>query len=234
VNHDAWNDVLEYLWRLGAHDLVGATDRLAEAIDRDGIGALNDAIAEACRSLMDRVLFPAGTIDVLAVVDTIATRVTDMSRDERPEAMDRLRSLLVFFGSEGLPCAARNDVASWSPEDRLHDSIASLIGLLGIVADDEQALVSEVVATIRAPEPPRRTDGTFALAWRGTNGAEPLAGVMPRGYTAHITFLGAEPCSLRSIFARVAMLRDVSPGITTDVTTTQQESQMSSSWSQRA
>jgi len=220
--------VLEYLWRLGAHDFVGATDRLESAIDRDGIGEINDALAEACRSLMDRVLFPAGTVDVLAVVDRIAVRVTEASGDQRPEAVDRQRSLLVFLGSEGLPCAARNDVASWEAEERLHDSLACLIGLVGIVADDENALVSEVVASLRPPEPPRRTEGTFALAWRGPNGAEPLAGVMPRGYTAHITFLGAEPCSLRSIFARVAMLRD-SP----EITTTQQGSQLSSSWSQR-
>ncbi|HEX5095591.1 MAG TPA: hypothetical protein VFX21_06235, partial [Acidimicrobiia bacterium] len=48
------------------------------------------------------------------------------------------------------------------------------------------------------------------LAWRGNEGslAEPLAGVVPRGYTAHITFLGSGRCSLRSIFARVAYLRD--------------------------
>jgi hypothetical protein len=83
-----------------------------------------------------------------------------------------------------------------------------MIGLLGIVADDEHITLADVVAGIRLPGPPAMPEGTFTLAWRGANGAEPFAGAMPRGYTAHITFLGEEPCSLRSIFARVALLRD--------------------------
>jgi len=209
VTSEAWVDVVEYLWRLGAHDYTGATDLLDAAIDRDGVGAINDALADACRALMDRVLFPAGTIDVHAVVDRIALRVVDATGDKRPEAIDRQRSLLVFLGSEGLPCVARADVASWDPTDRLHDLIACTLGLLGIVADDEHATVAEIVARITPPAPAHASEGQFALAWRGPNGAEPFAGVVPRGYTAHITFLGADTCSLRSIFARVAMLRDL-------------------------
>jgi hypothetical protein len=209
VTSEAWTDVLEYLRRLGTGDLFAATDMLESAIDRDGIGAINDALADACRSLMDRVVFPAGTVDIHAVVDTIALRVVDTSGDTRPEAVDRQRSLLVFLGSEGLPCAARNDVASWSAEDRLHDSIACIIGLVGIVSADSHASIADAVAHIEAPGPIEIPEGTFGLAWRSPSGAEPFAGAIPRGYTAHITFLGAHECSLRSIFARVAMLRDM-------------------------
>jgi hypothetical protein len=207
----AWHDIVEYVRLLGARDYQRATDLLDTAIDRDGIGSLNDSVADVCRSLMDRVYFAAGTIDVLDVVDSIAMRVTATNRDARRDAVDRQRSLLVFLGSGGLPCAARDDVASWPPDDRLHDSIACMIGLLGIVADDEDISVADVVDRIRPPAPPKTPEGTFALAWRGANGAEPLAGVVPRGYTAHITFLGEAPCSLRSIFARVASLRDGQP-----------------------
>ena len=62
-------DVVDYLRFLGARLFVAATDLLDAAIDRDGIGAMNDAVGDVCRSLMDRVLFPAGTIDVHGVVD---------------------------------------------------------------------------------------------------------------------------------------------------------------------
>ncbi len=201
--------MLGYLDLIGANDVFAATDLLDSAIDRDGIGAINDALADACRSLMDQVVFPAGTVDIHTVVDTIALRIVDTSEDMRPVATDRQRSLLVFLGSEGLPCAARNDVASWSAEDRLHDSIACLIGLVGIVASDTHMSIADTVARIDPPGPTEIPEGTFGLAWRGPNGAEPFAGVVPRGYTAHITFLGAAECSLRSIFSRVAMLRDV-------------------------
>jgi hypothetical protein len=203
----AWPDVVDYLRFLGAELFVAATDLLDDAIDRDGIGAINDAVADVCRSLMDRVMFAPGTVDLHAVVDGVALRIVDASGDGRAEALDRQRSLVVFLGSEGLPCVARADVAGWSAEDRLHDSLACMIGLLGAVADDEHATVADVVTTIEPPGPPLTPEGTFGLAWRGTNGAEPFAGVVPRGYTAHITFLGEEPCSLRSIFARVALLR---------------------------
>ncbi len=209
MRSEAWVDVVEYLWRLGAHDYSGATDLLDTAVDRDGVGAINDALGDVCRTLMDRVLFPAGTIDVHAVVDRIALRVVDGTGDTRVEAIDRQRSLLVFLGSEGLPCVARADVASWEPHDRLHGLIACTLGLLTIVAEDENVTIAEVVAGITPPGPVHAPEGQFALAWRGPNGAEPFAGVVPRGYTARITFLGSEPCSLRSIFGRVALLREL-------------------------
>jgi hypothetical protein len=205
----AWDDVVEYLRHLGAHQYLLATDRLDAAIDRDGIGAINDALADACCSLMDRVTFPAGTIDVLDVIDSIALRITELSRDTRVGAVDRLRSLLVFFGSDGLPCAARNDVATWEATDRLHDSIECVLGMMALVAEREETALAEVADAIAPPGLVTPPEGTFTLAWRGPNWSEPLRGVMPRGYTAHITFIGEASCSLRAIFARVASLRDV-------------------------
>jgi hypothetical protein len=211
VSSEAWTDALEYLRLLGGRDYLAATDLLDGAIDRDGMAAISDAFADVCRALMDRVVFPAGTIDVHAVVDDIAMRVVEASGDGRREALDRQRSLVVFLGSDGLPCAARNDVASWDATDRLHDLIACTLGLLASVADDTGCSIAEVVWTIQLPPAMSPAEGAFTLAWRGPNAAEPLAGVVPRGYTAHITFLGEEPCSLRAIFGRVAALRDVAP-----------------------
>ncbi len=208
MTSQAWQDLLGYLGRLGAGDVILATELLDRAIDRDGIDAINDALGDACRSAMDRVMFPAGTVDIHAVVDTIALRIVETSGDTRLIAVDQQWSLLVFLGSVGLPCAARNEVASWSPEDRLHDSIACLIGLVGIAASDAHTTIADAVAHIAPPGPVEIPEGTFGLAWRGPNGSEPFAGVVPRGYTAHITFPGAEQCSLRSIFAGVALLRD--------------------------
>jgi hypothetical protein len=210
VNDAAFGLALEYLHRIGARDILGATNFLGVAIETEGIGAMNDALADVCRSLMDRVVFPAGTIDIHAVVDRIALRVVEVSGDEQPGALDRLRTLIVFFGSEGLPCQARDDVASWSAEDRLHDTVACTVGLVGIVAGIEGATISDTVDAITPPAPASTPDGAFDLAWRGPSGAEPFAGFVPRGYTAHITFLGDGTCSLRAIFARVANLRDAS------------------------
>jgi hypothetical protein len=221
VKAQARRDVVEYLRWLGAGDVGAATDRLDAAIDRDGIGAISEELAAVCRRLMDRVLFPPGTVDVHAVVDRIAMRIVELSHDTRREALDRQRSLIVFLGSDGLPCAARDGVASWDTTDRLHDLIACTIGLLAIVADDEQESVAHIVATLDDMRAISDAEGTFTLAWRGPNRAEPFAGAMPRGYTANITFLGEEPCSLGSIFRRVARLRDVALEAVTDPTTPQ-------------
>jgi hypothetical protein len=158
---------------------------------------------------MDRIVFPAGTVDIHTVVEHIALRIVDTAHDDSADGIDRQRSLLVFLGSEGLRCAARDAVATWSPEDRLRALIACTFGLVGVVTFDERVSVADVVAGIEPPHAPRIPEGTFGLAWRGAEVAEPFAGVVPHGYTAHITFLGAEQCSLRSIFARVALLREV-------------------------
>jgi hypothetical protein len=214
-----WELMLNYLRRIGNHDVVGATELLTRTVEQEGIGAVNDALADVCRSLMDHVVFPAGTVDVHAIVDRVALRIIELSRDEQPGALDRLRSLVVFLGSEGLPCAARDDVAGWEPDDRLHDSIACMLGLVGIVAGVEGVTTADAVARIVPPGPVQAPEGTFGLAWRGPNGAQPFAGVVPRGYTAHITFVGEERCSLRAIFARVAMLRTAPIAVEASATT---------------
>src|SRR5262245_41315712 len=143
----AWSDVIDYLRFLGTELLVAATDLLDDAIDRHGIGAINEAVADVCRSLMERVTFDTGTVDIHRVVDQVAWRTVAASGDERPGALERQRSLIVFLGSEGLPCAARGDIASWLAEELLRNSIACMIGLLGVVSDDEQVSIADVVAT---------------------------------------------------------------------------------------
>jgi hypothetical protein len=208
VSGHSWDITLDYLRLIGTHDVAGATDLLTASVDSEGIGAINDALADVCRSLMDRIILPAGTIDIHAAVERIARRVVELSRDEQPGALDRLRSLIVFLGSVGLPCAARDDVSSWEPADRLHDSVACTLGLLGIVAAVEGSTTADALANLTPPRRAVAPEGTFGLARRGPNPAEPFAGVVPRGYTANITFLGEETCSLRSILAGVAMLRD--------------------------
>ncbi|HET9729319.1 MAG TPA: hypothetical protein VFR41_07860 [Acidimicrobiia bacterium] len=209
MTEQAWDAVLHYLQLVGRSEIAGATDLLERVIDAEGIGGLNDALADVCRSLMDRIVFPPGTLDIHAVVDRIALRVTELSRNDTPGALDRQRSLIVYLGSEGLPCAARADVASWTPEERLHDLIACMVGLVGIVAGIEHTTVSEAAARISRPDAFETAEGMYALAWRGPSGSEPFAGVVPRGYTAHVTFLGANEHSLRAVFARVALLRDL-------------------------
>jgi len=214
----AWSDVIDYLRFLGTELFVAATDLLEDAIDRHGIDAINDAVADVCRSLMERVTFDTGTVDLHRVVDQVASRTVEASGDERPGALDRQRSLIVFLGSEGLPCAAHGAIASWSAEQRLRNSIACMIGLLGVVSDDQRVPIADVVATIEPPRPVGTPHGTFGLVSRGSGGAEPFAGVVPRGYTAHMTFVGEECCSLRTILARVALLRDAAVPVSSQST----------------
>jgi hypothetical protein len=79
----AWDDSLQYLRLLQGREVPRATDLLDAAIDRDGIGAISDAIADVCRSLMDQIYFAPGTIDIHTVVDDIAMRIVTTARDER-------------------------------------------------------------------------------------------------------------------------------------------------------
>ena len=193
----SWSDVVDYLRFLGAQ--LRRRDRSPRrAIDRDGIGAINDAVADVCRSLMDRVMFAPGTVDIHTVVDGIALRIVetndDTRRSGRPSTFaDRVPR------QRGPAVRGTRRCRGWSPEERLHDSIACMIGLLGVVADDEHAQSprSWNRSGRRATAVP---EGTFGCAWRAR--AELAASC--RGATPHITFLGEEPCSLRSIFARVA------------------------------
>jgi hypothetical protein len=207
----AWTCAVDYLQLLAAEQFETATDILERAIEAEGIGAMCEALSDVCRSLMDRVVFDPGTIDIHTVVERIAHRIVDVAQDTRPDALDHQRSLIVFLGSEGLPCAARADVATWTPIERLRALVACTVGLLGVVSDDERVEIADAVTTITPPATPEPALGTFGLAWRGEDSgiAEPFAGVVPHGYTAHFTFIGSGQCSLRAIFARVAYLRDM-------------------------
>ena len=195
----AWNDTLVYLRLLGASEYEIATDVLSNAMDRDGEGAVADALIDCCRSLMEHVVYKAGIVDVRSAVNTVATRIASITANTRDETIEDLRTVLVFLGSEGLPCAARTAVMNWRPERRLCNLVSCTIGLAGMVAQDEQTTVADVVAHIDHPGPPQPAEGTFGLAWRAVNSATE---------SAHIAFVAEAPSSLRSILARVALLRD--------------------------
>jgi hypothetical protein len=153
---------------------------------------------------------PAGTVDIHAVVDRIALRVVELSHDEQPGALDRLRSLIVFLGSEGLPCAARDDVASWEPTERLHDSIACTLGLLGIVAGVEGKTTAEAVAGITPPRRAVAPEGTFGLAWRGPERRRALRRSVCRAGTPRTSPLSARTrarCARSSLASRCCATR---------------------------
>jgi hypothetical protein len=140
---------------------------------------------------MERVMFDAGTVDVHRVVDQVASRTVAASGDQRPGALDRQRSLLAFYGSEGPSSAAHGDIASWSAEELLRNSIACMIGLLSVVSDDQQVSIADVVATIEPPRPAGTPEGTL---------------------------VGEDRCSLRAILAPVAHSRDVAVPVSSQST----------------
>lgn len=211
----AWDAALSYLRHITTEDYRAAVQDLDHAVAREGLGEMNGALGEVCRALMDRIVFEPGTIDVQHAVDLIAARVLEIAGSPRQDEEDRQRALVVFLGSEGLPCAARSQVVSWSPFARLSSLVTLAVGLTALVAQHEQNTLIETVASITPPSPPTPARGTFGLAWRDEEGRPGLlTGVLPRGYTAHITFLGSGTCSLRSIFARVALLREQRPNTT--------------------
>ena len=214
ANADAsWSIGVEFLRAVAARDYVGAGTLLDDASARDGIGEANGALSDAGRALLDMVEFDAGTIDVQAVVETLAQRALELAGTTRCNDSAALRALIVFLGSEGLPCSARSEVASWSPLDRRDALVTLVAGLAAYVAQERGIDLAQLAATLAPPVVPAPAFGTFGLVWRGTDGA-PLAlhGALPPGYSARITFLGSQRCSLRSVFARVAFLQDVRPG----------------------
>jgi hypothetical protein len=209
----SWSIGVEFLRMVAARDYVGAGTLLDDASARDGIGEVNGALSDAGRALLDLVEFDAGTIDVLAVVESVALRALELAGTARCNDPAPLRALIVFLGSEGLPCAARSEVASWSPLDRRDALVTLVAGLAAYVARERGTDLADLVTTLTPPLEAPAAFGTFGLVWRGNDGA-PLAlhGALPAGYSARITFLGSQPCSLRSVFSRVAYLRDVRPG----------------------
>ena len=209
----SWSIGVEYLRAVAARDYAGAGSLLDDASARDGIGEVNGALSDAGRALLDRVVFEAGTIDVLAVVDMLAERAIELAGTTHCDSPARLRSLIVFLGSEGLPCSARSEVASWSPLERREALVTLVAGLAAWLAMRDGVDLARLAGSLEAPGPAAPALGTFGLAWRGDDATPtPLYGAVPAGYAPHITFLGAAPCSLRSVFARVAYLRDARPG----------------------
>jgi hypothetical protein len=208
----AFDAAREYLRSVFAAQYAGAHARLDQAVASEGLGAVNGALGDLGRSLLDRIRYPAGTIDVLAEVDDLARRIVDVTVEggdeaEREAEVERQRAIIVFLGSEGLPCSARATVASWAPVDRLNSLARTVVGLVAAVADREDASVTDIAASIGPPGEVLPSLGTFSLAWRDDKGRpSALAGALPRGQTAHITFLGTGTTSLRSVFARVATL----------------------------
>ena len=196
-----------YLRDVFAQRYAVAARSLEDAIAGEGLGTINGAFADVGRSLLDRVRFSAGTVDVLAEIDHIARRIVEISGSDRADEIGRQKALIVFLGSEGLPCAARTTVASWPPLDRHASLLTTVVGLCAVVAQRTETSADAVADAIRPPGEVVPAFGTFSLAWRDDRG-EPsvLSGALPRGQTAHITFLGAGTTSLRSVFARVAHL----------------------------
>ena len=123
MSDTAWNDTTEYLRLLGAGRYQTATDLLVAAIDREGEGAIVDALTDCCRALMQRITYGAGVVDVRAVVTDLAERVANAAVDTRGNAVDDMQTLIVFLGSEGLPCRARTVVASWPSTDRVRNLV---------------------------------------------------------------------------------------------------------------
>ena len=208
----AWSVGIEFLRAVAARDYAGASTLLDDASARDGIGEVNGALSDAGRALLDLVEFEPGTIDVLGVVAHLAERAVELAGSTRVESA-HLRALIVFLGSEGLPCAARSEVTSWSPLDRRDALVTLVVGLAAWAALQRGCDLAGLASSLRRPTAAAPALGTFGLAWRGTNGAPlPLQGIVPPGYAPHVTFLGASRCTLRSVFARVAYLRDARPG----------------------
>jgi hypothetical protein len=58
--------------------LFAATDLLDDAIDRHGVGAINDAVADVCRSLMERCSLRA-ILARVALLRDVAVRVSSQS-----------------------------------------------------------------------------------------------------------------------------------------------------------
>ena len=208
----AFDAALEYLRSVFAAQYAGALACLDQAVAGEGLGAVNGALGDVGRSLLDRIRYPAGTIDVLAEIDELARRIVDVTVEggddgDREAEVDRQRAIIVFLGSEGLPCSARATVASWPPVDRRDSLGRTVVGLVAVVADREGSSAADVVASIGPPGEVLPSLGTFSLAWRDEHGRpSALAGALPRGQTANITFLGTGTTSLRSVFARVAYL----------------------------
>src|SRR5689334_17587708 len=93
----------DYLGALALGDYPRAIRTLDDAAAREGLGEVNGALTEAGRALLDLVEFDAGTIDVLSVIETLAARAVELAGPTPTVDAARLRALIVYLGSEGLP-----------------------------------------------------------------------------------------------------------------------------------
>jgi len=207
-----WPDAIAFLRAVAARDYAVAGNLLDDAAAREGMGDVNGALADVGRALLDLVEFDAGTVDVLTVVETLAERALELAGTTHCDDASHLRALIVFLGSEGLPCAARSEVASWSPLDRRSALVTFVTGISAWVARDRNSTIDAVIDTLAPPVRAAAAIGTFGLAVRAADGPSPFLGALPAGCAPRITFLGGSRCSLRSIFARVAYLREPHPG----------------------
>ncbi|MCU1426837.1 MAG: hypothetical protein JWL83_837 [Actinomycetia bacterium] len=209
----SWPTAVAFLRAIAVRDYDGAGILLDDASALEGVGDVNGALSDVGRALLDFVEFEAGTIDVQDVVDTLAERAIELAGTTHCSDPDGLAALVVYLGSEGLPCAARSVVAGWSPLERREALVTLVTGLFALIARRRGWELTELVERLVPPEFPKAALGTFGLAWRGENGdVPPLAGALPAGYAPRITFLGEGTCTLRSIFARVAYLREQREG----------------------
>jgi hypothetical protein len=204
-----------FLRAIASRDYAAAATQLDDDCAREGIGDINGALSEVGRALLDYVEFGAGTVDVRDTVYTLAERALELAGATHCRDLDLLAALIVYLGSEGLPCAARSMVASLSPLDRRDALVTLVTGLAAHLARTRNESFGDLVDGLEPPAAPAPAFGTFGLAWRGDDGSPaPLSGAIPPGYTARITFLGEGRCTLRSVFARVAYLREPRNGAT--------------------
>jgi hypothetical protein len=208
-----WPDAIAFLRAVSAREYAVAGNLLDDAAAREGMGDVNGALADVGRALLDLVEFDAGTIDVLSVVESLSERALELAGTTHCDDTSRLRALIVFLGSEGLPCAARSEVASWSPLDRRAALVTFVTGIAAWVARDRCSTLDAVIDALEPPASPAAAFGTFGLTVRSEHDdPSPFLGALPSGCAPRITFLGAGRCNLRSIFARVAYLREPHPG----------------------
>lgn len=188
--------VAQYLADVAAGNHAVARDRMSELVEREGLGAVNGALGDACRNLLDRLPVGPGSVDVRTEVHRIATRVVELA-GVTEALVPRLRALIVFLESGDLPSAARTEVASWLPVDRTDALVRLTVGLAAMALPGPAVALGTVLtdAALAAPPEAEVPTGRFGLA---ANSGDPLD---PR-----IVFVADTTCTLRGIFARVARL----------------------------
>jgi hypothetical protein len=207
--------VREYLGCVVGSRPQVARDRLSELIEREGLGEVNGAMADTALALLDRVRFAPGAIVVQDAIEASAKRVVELV-GVPDAAVPRLASLIVYLGSSDLASAARADVASWTPLDRLDMLVTLSAGLAATVAEQDSAPLAHVVKTATGvahllatgAAHIERAQGSFGLTRRDPSKPSLLDGSSLTYDDVTVVFNAEEPCSLPGIFRRVAALKD--------------------------